>query len=146
MAAGFPLLAAHIVKVGAVAGEGPAVVKRPADFLPAGAQVGKQLPHMQIVAVKIMKPDHVRVVFPHPAEEFLRCLPGAKSRIVQKPAFQAMEPVVKVRADAHRGHIVTVGFLSSVGEHAGVTLSGQCPTLICRDSSGAAVARGYVDK
>ena len=146
MAAGFPLLAAHIVKVGAVAGESPAVVERPVNLFPAGVQVGKQLSHMQVVAVQIMKPDHVRVVFPHPSEEFLRCLPGAKSRIVQKPAFQAMEPVVKIRADAHRGQAIAIGGHSSVSEHASVTLGGQRPALVCRNSAGAAVARRHVDK
>ena len=96
--------------------------------------------------MQVMKPDHVRVVFPHPAEEFLRCLPGAEARIVQKPAFQAMEPVVKVRADAHRGQAIAIGNHSSVGEHAGVTLGRQCPALICRNPAGAAVARGHVDE
>ena len=61
--------AACIVKIGAVAGKGPAVVKGPDNLFSAAAQIIKQKLQIQIVAMKIVQPDHVRVVFPHPFEE-----------------------------------------------------------------------------
>ena len=65
MTAGFPSVTAHKVKIGTVAGKAPAVVKRPDDLFPAAAKIVKKQPDVDVVAVKVVKPDHIRVILPH---------------------------------------------------------------------------------
>ena len=66
MAAGLPAVTACKIKIGAVAGKGPAVMKGPDDFLTAGAQVIKQQTDMDVITMNIMEPDHIRIIFPNP--------------------------------------------------------------------------------
>ena len=121
-------------------------MERPVDLLAAGAQVVKQEPQVNVVAVEIVQPDHIRVVFPQlpqkPAGGSLR----AEARVVQHPGLEGMEPHLQLRTNAHRGHIRAAACVPAVGQKALVSLGHQGTALLCRDAPGAADARHRVDE
>ena len=146
VAAGFPAVTAHIVKIGTVTREAPAVVKCPENGLPAVAQVRKQLSQVNVIAVNIVQPDHVRVVFPDPGKKPPGRPPGAEAGIVQQTAFRPVEPIVHGRTDAHRGNIAAICLFTAKGEHALMPLRHQPTALLRRDAPRAAKAGNGVDE
>ena len=121
-------------------------MERPQDFLPAGAKIAKQLPDVDVVAVDIVQPDHVRVIFSDPFEEGGGDSFGAKAAVIQHPAFQRVKLHIEIRTDSHRLDVLTVGFHPSVGEHTGMSLSIQLPAFVRRDAARAAVSGHHIDK
>ena len=129
-----------------MAGKRPAIMERPEYLLAAGSQIGKQQTNMDIVAVNVMKPDHIRVIFPDPVQKMLGRRFGTKAMVIQQAASQAMDFIIQCRADPDRGNILTIGLFAAEGEHTFVTLRHQFPALFRRDSSGTAKTSNGVDE
>ena len=139
-------VAAYIVKIGAVTRKAPAVVERPENGLPAAAQVSKQLSQVNVIAVNIMQPDHIRVVFPDQSKKPPGRPPGAEAGIVQQTAFRPVEPKIQGRTDAHRGNVAAICLFTAKGEHALMLLRHQPPALLRRDAPRAAKTGNGVDE
>ena len=146
MAAILPFFAPNVIEIDTMTGKRPAIMQCPENLFPTGAQVGKQLPNVEIVAMDIMQPDHIRVKFLNPFEKGDGCTAGTETAVIQQPAAQGMKFDIRIRADLHRLNIVTAGNHSSVGKHTGMSLRHQLPAFLSRNPSGAAIACDGVDE
>ena len=66
MTGGFPLVTACKIEIGTVTGKGPAVMEGPDDSLATNPQIVKQQADMNIIAVNVVKPDHIRIIVSDP--------------------------------------------------------------------------------
>ena len=84
--AGLPFVAPDKVEIGAVSGEGPAVVKGPENLLAANPQIIKKQTNVDVIAMDVVQPDHVGIVLLHPIQKALCCGFGTKTVVIQQTA------------------------------------------------------------
>jgi hypothetical protein len=76
-------------------------MKRPPDLQPGpGLDPRKQQLNVDIIAVQIVKPEHVRIVFICPTEKALCDAPAVQTGRVKDPGLQRIQVNASVAADA----------------------------------------------
>ena len=145
-AAGFPVVTAHKAEIGAVAGKRPAVVKGPAELLAAGAQIVKQQPHMEIIPMKVVQPDHIGVIFPDLLQKVPGSPGGTKAAGAEDPVPDCVELIVHRSADGHGLDAPAVPLGPAIGDAAGMPGGFQLPGGLHNDFPGAAHPGHYVDE
>ena len=121
-------------------------MKGPDHRLAAEAEVVEEKPQVDVVAVEIVEPDHVRVVFPDPGEEGLGGGVGAEASCAEDAVPQSVEVVVQLGADGQGLHIAAALGLPAIGQQAGVSRRLELPGGFQHQLTGAAGSRGDVDK
>ena len=118
----------------------------PDHRLAAAAEVVEKKPQVDVVAVEIVKPDHVRVVFPDLGEEGLGGGVGAEASGAENAVPQSVEVVVQLGADGQGLHIAAALGLPAIGQQAGVSRRLELPGGFQHQLAGASGSRGDVDK
>ena len=120
-------------------------MKRPNDFLSTAAQVIKQKTDMDVVAVQVVQPDHVRIIFPDLTKKTGSGGPGAEAAGAKDSVGKRVKPIVPGVSNGHGGD-VAIHRLPPIGDAAGVALPLQLFTGGQDDSAGAAEAGYGIDE
>ena len=118
----------------------------PDHRLAAAAEVVEEKPQVDVVAVEIVEPDHIRVVFPDLGEKGLGGGIGAEASCAEYAVPQSVEVVVQLGADGQGLHIPAALGLPAVGQQAGVSRRLELPGGLQHQLAGAAGSCGDVDK
>ena len=91
----FPLLAMYGRKISAVPGKRPAVMQGPFHlYLRMLLNPGKQHLNIDVIAMDVMKPHKVRLVFLRPLEKPPGCSHRTESMLVQDPCSEHVKNIV----------------------------------------------------
>ena len=142
----FPFFTANSITVRAMSSKCPTIMERPYDLFPTSSEIIEEHLKIDVIAMKIVKMNHIRVKFFNPLNELSCDCLTPKTCAVQSPSQYTVYLHIKVGTNPHSIPLEFLrNFFSSVGNLYFMSLSFQRSCKVSAYTSGASYAADTVN-